>query len=162
MTLSTYVYILDEVDPKEVFDWVNTNLLKVKDPITETFRDAEEYSWVADKSSTEMTRWNRVGQGFDAWFITHYREGAPLYVEDQYETEDFEEPYLTSPACYMSLDFDTAYGYRGVDGEGCDDLHASYIVKLHDWLAKKGVRIRWKNEFTGEIFDGIDGLMDFR
>lgn len=154
MTLSTNIYILDEVDPHEVFNYCNSNLLKASDPRTEDKND----KWSEDGVMTLM---NLPGQGLPAWLISHYREdGSPLYSEDQYDDDGSEEPYLMHPACYMYLDFDTAYGYSDEYG-GCSTLHARYIVDLFNMLREKGVRIKWQNEFTGEYFDGIDGLEEF-
>jgi hypothetical protein len=165
MTLSTDIYILDPVDPMEVFNFVNEHLLKVKDPEFEheldTNWDREAKDWLPNTEGI-MTLSNKVGQGFDAWFMSKYREGGPLYTEDQYDDdEDYEEPYLLAPACFMKLDFDTAYGYKVPGIGGCADLHARYIIALHDWLSTKGVRIKWRNEFTGDIFNGLDGLEEF-
>jgi len=159
MTLSTNIYILDPVDPHEVFNFINENLLKVENPRTKEGPS----EWYDDKEVIHLV--NEVGQGFDAWLMTQYRAGdKPLYAEDQYDdySSEGEEPdlHLVTPACYMSIDFDTAYGYQSPVG-GCADLHSLYIVALHDWLAEKGVRIKWQNEFTGEYFDGLDGLEDF-
>lgn len=157
MTLSTDIYILDPVDPMEVFNFVNKYLLKVTNPEVDhkpdTKWDRETREWVDDPEIMDLS--NRVGQGFDAWLLTKYRKGGPLYAEDVHDDD-----YFVAPACYMKLDFDTAYGYRSEFG-GCAQLHSRYIVALHDWLATKNVRIKWRNEFTGEIFDGLDGLDSF-
>lgn len=172
MTLSTNIYILDAVDPLEVFNFCNKYLLKVDNP---KFKHAPATNYVKDDSGKWsevedpeiMDLSNQVGQGFDAWLLTKYRKNGPLYTEDQYdeyEDEDEEDGihrYLTDPACFMKLDFDTAYGYTHPEIGGCSQLHAHYIVALHDWLATKGVRIKWQNEFTGDYFDGLDGLDDF-
>lgn len=169
MTLSTNIYILDPVDPMEVFNFCNTHLLKAENPLVDhkpdTNWDRETKTWIDDPEVMDLS--NRVGQGFDAWLLTTYRKNGPLYIEDQYdeyEDEDEEDGihrYLTDPACFMKLDFDTAYGYSVPGIGGCSDLHARYIIALHDWLATKGVRIKWQNEFTGEYFDGLDGLEEF-
>jgi hypothetical protein len=155
MTLSTNIYILDPVDPLEVFNFVNKYLLNAENP---RFKH-EPYKWGNDPEI--MTLSNEGGQGFDAWFMSKYRKGGPLYTEDQIDEEDYDEPYLTDPACFMKLDFDTAYGYNVPGIGGCSQLHSRYIVALHAWLAAKGVRIKWQNEFTGEYHDGLDGLEEF-
>lgn len=166
MTLSTDIYILDPVDPMEVFNFVNKYLLKQDNPSFKhepqsryIKKDHGDWTEVEDPEIMDLS--NEIGQGFDAWFLSKYRKNGPLYAEDQYDDdEDLEKPYLISPACFMSLDFDTAYGFRSEFG-GCAQLHSRYIVALHDWLATKNVRIKWRNEFTGEIFDGLDGLDGF-
>ena len=166
MTLSTNIYILDPVDPMEVFNFVNKYLLKVENPRfnhapATSYQKDEKGEWNEVEDPEIMDLSNNVGQGFDAWFISKYRKNGPLYTEDQIDDdEDYVEPYLMDPACFMKLDFDTAYGYSDKLG-GCSQLHSRYIVALHDWLATKGVRIKWQNEFTGEYHDGLDGLDEF-
>ena len=167
MTLNTAVYILDPIDPLEVQSFFNKHLLKVTDPIIEhkpaTNWNRETRTWDEDPEVMDLD--NQVGQGFDAWYMSQYRKGGlPLHAEDVYSEvdEDYpdEEPYVESRKCFMKVNFDTAYGYISPKG-GCAELHTYYIVALHDWLATKGVRIQWVNEFSGEIFDGLNGLDDF-
>lgn len=153
MTLNTNIYILDPVDPQEVFNFCNKALLKASNP---RFKH-EPDTWEEDPEIMDLS--NEGGQGFPAWLCTKYRKGGmPLYAEDHYDSwGDGEDPYLASPACFMALDFDTAYGYRDEYG-GCSDLHGRYIVALYNWLKEKSVRIKWMNEYTGDIYEGIDGL----
>jgi len=162
MTLSTNVYILDKVDPQEVFDYCNNHLLHAKNPKTSIL----DPKWEKDEDVTGLE--NEPGQGIPAWLITKFRKsGEMLYPKDltqnEYFGEDEESAWgsrLYVPACYMDLDFDTSYSYRSALGD-CNALHAFFILSLYNWLKGKGVRIKWKNEYTGEIFDGLDGLSEF-
>lgn len=61
----------------------------------------------------------------------------------------------------IEVSFDTAYGYRGENGETCNQLHARYVGQLGAWLDKRGIPWKWKNEYTGEWFDGYEGLAEF-
>lgn len=163
MTLDTRIFILDPVDPQEVFDFCN-GLLGAKNP---RFKEGPS-DWDTDKEVIHLD--NEPGQGFPAWLMTKYRaEGTPLYSEDMtkrdsdpeyYDEEDEDGKDLYRPACFMELSFDTAYGYQDEFG-GCTTLHARYIVDLYNFLLEKGVRIKWQDEFTGDIHDGIHGIEDF-
>lgn len=170
MTLNTTIYILDPVNPHDVFNFGNFLLGNGEN----VYRPGGSlgnvrYSEVKNSEWSEpgvVNIYNNIGQGFPAILDCSYREDAPLWEEDTYDVEDLSEygggisSYLISPACYMSLSFDTGYGYRD-DLGGASNLHARYLVDLYKWLQKKNVRIRWQNEFTGEIHDGIDGLDKF-
>lgn len=153
MTLSTDIYVLDKVDPMEVFNYCNSELLHVDNP---RFSD-EESSW--SKGTRRIM--NAPGQGLNAWLsVSASLEGGPLHPEDVWETEDLEEPYLMSPKSYLTVNFDTGYSYSDEFG-GCETLHRRYIENLYDYFAEKGIKIKWRDEFTGEIHDGLDGLDGF-
>lgn len=153
MTLNTEIYVLDEIDPHKVFKFCN-ELMGAENPIwTETFDE-----WT---SNPIISLDNSPGQGFPAWLMSNYRKTGPLYKTDQYDQDDEgSEKYLLTPACYMELSFDTAYGYRDSYG-GCTELHGRYIVALNEWLKLQNVKMAWKNEFDGTIHQGNDGLEDF-
>lgn len=63
-----------------------------------------------------------------------------------------------APACWLTVSFDTSYGYSDERGYGCGDLHAEYIARLGQWLDAMGIRWCWENEFTGEIHTGYEQL----
>lgn len=58
----------------------------------------------------------------------------------------------------IRVNWDTSYSYRGPNGQSCNDLHAYYIVALGRWLSDRGIRWCWHNEYSGEWFDGVNGL----
>ena len=165
MTLDTRIFILDEVDPHEVFNFCN-DLLGAKNP---RFKEGPS-DWDADKEVIHLD--NEPGQGYPAWLMSKYRaEGKPLYEKDitlrDTDPDYYDDPAVESdgsrvykPACFMEISFDTAYGYQDEYG-GCSTLHARYIVDLHAFLLAKGVRIKWKDEFSGDIHDGIHGIEEF-
>lgn len=155
MTLSTDIYVLDKIDPMEVFNYCNTELLGVTEP---RFSDGES-TW--DKGTRRIM--NAPGQGLNAWLtVSASLDGSPLHREDVYEDDDDLEdgPYLMSPKTYLTINFDTGYSYKDEYG-GCETLHRRYIENLHDWLSEKGIAIRWRDEFTGDIHDGLNGLKGF-
>ena len=163
MTLDTRIFILDPVDPKEVFDFCN-GLLGAKNP---RFKEGPS-DWDDDKEVIHLD--NEPGQGFPAWLMTKYRaEGKPLRDKDmtrhdldpdEYAEDDEYGKEVYKPACFMEISFDTAYGYQDEYG-GCSTLHARYIVDLHAFLLAKGVRIKWQDEFSGDIHNGIHGIEEF-
>lgn len=173
MTLNTNIYILDRVDPHEVFNFCNRLLgadydvyrsEKVRTPENRIEYYESESEWIPP-GAVELG--NRVGQGLPALFQSIYRENAPLHTDDYFEYDDFtDDPdgeiytYFVSPACYMSLSFDTPYGYRNDIG-GASTLHGLYIVELYHWLKEQGVNIKWQNEMTGVISEGLSGLGEF-
>ena len=42
---------------------------------------------------------------------------------------------------------------------GCGDLHARLVAELGIWLDQRGKRWKWENEFTGEIHEGYEQLI---
>lgn len=154
MTLSTDVWIHDEIDVPSVFHKCR-ELLGAGDDIK--WKDSP--GWGSDEDRRVLM--NNPGQGLDAWLMVHFRPGKPLTTQEVSEqhTEDCEhwddECHWYHPtACWCSVDFDTTYGYEGPDGEGCGALHAKLLARLGVWLDEQGVTWSWTNEFTGERWGG--------
>lgn len=148
MTLSTDIYVHDEIDAREVFARM-AQLLGA--PLTYRFR--EEGNSIA---AAPM-------QGLPAWLIvTRNADGTPVQTTKNNHWDECESDcdYNHSPAHYLRVDVDTPYGYTGPDGEGCGDLHARLVTELGLWLDEREVTWSWRNEFTGEIFSRYDGLED--
>lgn len=164
MTLSTDIAVVGPIDPEFVFKTALTAVCMAS--------NAPERIGGAKVERSGPGQWrdysaiNTVcGQGLAAWtWVYHREDGSPLYAEDAYEVEEVDdetgiaETWFISPACHVKVNLDTAYGYRGPDGAGCGTLHARVITMLHDEVAKRGCTIKWKNEFTGDWHDGLDGL----
>ena len=153
MPLNTIIYVLDKIDPQEVFQFCNA-LMDAGDPAsTETYDE-----WESDGI---VSLDNAPSQGLPAWLMSSYRKKSPLYSKAQYdEDEAGGDSRLLSPACHMEISFDTAYAYRDTFG-GCTELHGRYIVSLHDWLRQRQVRMSWRDPFSGAINDGTAGLENF-
>ncbi|MFF0597878.1 hypothetical protein [Streptomyces antibioticus] len=179
MTLNTRVYVLDKVDPHETFRFCRELLGATDrhvwfDRQDSTYADGE---W-AVRPGSPWTVANRLGQGLPAILAISYRPDAPLRTPEQaaehdedicnlperdwYDAEagpcDGVHPF--SRACWLTVSFDTGYGYRDERGYGCGDLHAELVAKLGQWLDGRGVRWEWMNEFTGEIHTGYSRLID--
>ncbi|MFJ2110535.1 hypothetical protein ACIOEX_01180 [Streptomyces sp. NPDC087850] len=178
MTLDTRIYVLDKVDPQEVFHFCR-DLLGATERYT--FTDEQDKTWRKGESFVEpgnaWTIGNDIGQGLPAWRLLHYRPDAPLRTPEQAAEHD-EDCNFPENSIYveewgpcngkhsyrrpnwLTISFDTAYGYSDDRGYGCGDLHAEYIAKVGQWLDAKGVRWEWQNEFTGEIHTGYSRLID--
>lgn len=169
VTLSTNVYVLDQVDAHEVFRFGQTLMTKYdeighhrppsgqiwSDTADKVWRDGE---WIVPSDGT-WSVCNQLGQDLPAILDVSYRPGAPLRAEDEGHGEDCEEDcsgQYHDRACWVDVDFDTAYGYRDSEGRGCGDLHALLVAELGRWLDERGVRWEWRNEFTGEVHGGED------
>jgi hypothetical protein len=177
MTLDTRIFILDQVDPHETFRFCRELLGATE---LNTFTDKQDSTYVKGEWAVRPTNpWtvsNDPGQGLPAWLMLYYRPDAPLRTAEQAaeHDEDCNLPensiYVEEwgpcdgehhrRACWLTVSFDTAYGYRDERGYGCGDLHAEYVAKLGQWLDAKGVRWEWENEFTGEIHTGYSRLID--
>jgi hypothetical protein len=149
MTLSTNVFIHDQIDPKLVFDHC---ALLIGAP--------EDASYKQTETSINMA----PGQGFRAWLLLSHNNGQPIKTDsdacDEYCDDPCDQTLPHDPAHWVKVDFDTAYGYRGDDGEGCGDLHAKLVAQLGKWLDSRGVEWSWENEFTGEIHKSYSHLGD--
>ncbi len=161
MTLSTNIYVLDPTDVREAFRFCQGMLTKYDDQR----RSPDQQIW----SDSELT-WggtgrrsmaNRIGQDLPGILDITYREGGPLRTAEQAEQhdedcdEDCDREYHNR-ACFLDIDFDTAYGAKFEGGMGCGDLHAALVAELGQWLDAKGVRWEWRNEFTGDVHGGED------
>lgn len=149
MTLNTQVYILDEIDPHQVFKFCNS-MMGVEQPIFTESHDEWETNPVISLD-------NAPGQGFPAWIMSNYRKRGFLHPMPEYARDEEGEASLESPACYMEIRFDTTHAYRDEYG-GSTELHARYLVALNDWLQTRNVSMCWKNHFDDSIHHGVNGL----
>lgn len=163
MTLNTSVYILDPIDVEELFAWGNDNLIKPSSTPRVTRYSIGDLPYSFD--STPITHahvGNDLGQGFDAIFDIDHWEGALHDAAEEEEDEDMKKYFSNRPKHYAEVSFDTSYGFKESSAHpgisGCDNLHALYVGLLHQHLSEKGVRMAWKNEYSGEIFEGINGI----
>lgn len=179
MTLDTRIYVLDKVDPTKTFVFCRS-LIGATDRHTWEARQDKTYrngkSFVEPGNAWTMA--NDPGQGLPARLMIYYRPDAPLRTPEQAAEHDEDicnlperewyDPesgpcdgtHAWSRACWLTVSFDTAYGYSDDRGYGCGDLHAEYVAHLGQWLDAQGVRWEWMNEFTGEIHTGYERLTD--
>jgi hypothetical protein len=165
MTLDTRIYVHGPVDHREAFVVFNRLLgahegIRFSDEQDKSYRDGE---WAVFPDSP-WTIANDPDQGLPGWLMIHYRPEAPLRTAaavaacDEDCEPDCDGTYH-SRACHLEVSIDTAYSYHGPDG-GCGDLHARLVAEFGHWLDGKGVRWQWKNEFTGEVHWGYEGLTE--
>lgn len=92
-----------------------------------------------------------LGQGLAAILEVTYAADGPL-VWPPYEYDDPDEPPTVEPMRehLVSVDFDTAYGYKNDRGGGCGDLHAFLLNEVGGWLTERGVEEwMWHHEERG-------------
>lgn len=164
MTLDTRVYVLDEINYKDV--WIKCNQLIGATENTR-FTDEQRKTWRAGVGEPQPgNAWrigNNAGQGLCAWLDINYRPDVPLRASangcEWYCDPGCKDEHENA-ACWLEISFDTAYSYKDDLGRGCGDLHASLVAQLGQWLDERGIRWTWHNEFTGEIHSGYDRLID--
>ena len=151
MTLTTEMYVLDEINPQEVFGEVR-RLLGATYP-------AHPYTDSADEDGYDgWTIEHPPGIGLEAWAMLRYKPGKPLRTAEEIAAHDCPEPdmgdceeyHLHYPACWLSIWLDTAYGGNPTR------VHARLVAELGRWLDDRGIRWSWKNEYDGAIFGGED------
>lgn len=163
MTLSTDICIIGDVDPEFAFKTALVSVCMAGDVMTRVH--------TARVERNEPNEWRdyptiatECGQGLPAWIHLYYRaDGSPLRTVDEYETEEPDEDgvsdtWFIGPACQVKINLDTAYSYNGPHGIGSGGLHARVIRLIFGQMDNLGCTIKWHNEFTGEWFDGLNGL----
>jgi hypothetical protein len=165
MTLNTSIYVLGQVDHRRLFVECN-KLIGAHEGIR--FEDRQDGRWQDGEHipapGSPWSIFNEIDQGLCALLDVHYRPDGPLHAGTSHWDDcdpgcDYA-PHLQ--AHWLHVSFDTAYGYRGDNGEGCGDLHARLVAQLGQWLDRQGIGWKWQNEFTGEIHDRYDGLTELR
>lgn len=159
MTLSTDLYILDPVNPQEVFNFAAGLLGERPDGQPYEWDDGVDEWWGDSPDGRRIA--GKPDQGMPAWLMVHYRTGGPIATaaDEVVCTDDCD---AADGHCgharesWVTVNWDTAYGYSDDQGHNCTTLHAEYIVKVGQWLAESGLRFRWENEYTGEVHDGAD------
>lgn len=152
MTLSTDVYIQGPVDLHALRYVVQAALAE----FDEYGRTPDQQLWEGE-SDTFRNSWSTtVGQGLPAWTFIHY--GSDVVWR---QADDVEDDGYVTPAHFASIDFDTAYGYRGENGETCSTLHVQLMTRVGKWLDEQSVPWKWRDEFTGHIHDAYDGFDTF-
>lgn len=120
-------------------------------------------AWLARQAHTRDAIYSTLGQGLPAITdVTFNADGTPLATEDVWSDDDPEDRYIIQRACRVELSWDTAYSYRDSINHGCSALHAHALTLLASRLPD-GVTVRWRNEYSGDIYDGVtpESLRDF-
>jgi hypothetical protein len=82
-----------------------------------------------------------VGQGLASILEVRYAADGPLVWpgSDYGDEEDSGNTVEPMQSHLVSVDLDTAYGYRTPNGAGCADLHAYLLHETGQWLNECGV-----------------------
>lgn len=178
MTLDTKVVIGKPYPVREIFDYCRTLLNCPETVPVETGPEPGR-----EREYRRGQKWlnNPCGIGLPAWLWLYYGADGPfaLHEHDKYcatevggewgHTQEDVDRHAADIAAdptengwaAIEVSFDTAYGYRGDNGESCSDLHARLVTALGQWLDARGLPWKWQNEYTGEWFDRYDGLAEF-
>lgn len=180
MTFNTTIVIGNPLPVRELFDFCN-GLLGAPADVKWKQQDCD------GNRLGQREILNEPMQGLPAWLWIYYGADGPMrhahtkycatevgpakWDDDgkypvtandiaEHEAEIAADPTRNGWAA-IEVTFDTAYGYVADDGTRCTQLHARYVAQFGAWLDKRGAPWRWQNEYTGEWFDGYDGLRDF-
>lgn len=164
MTLDTRIVATTPCDAHDVFHEMRRLLgadgrhpIRDRDRSTLMFRHRDGYDaliYPEDDGVWEIG--HPPGVGLDALLSITYRPGLEprRTPEEAAEHEDWCDDDCDStqhsPACWVEISIDTAYGYRGPGGEACGALHARLVYELGSWFEERRVGWGWRNEFTGE------------
>lgn len=166
MTMTTFVYVLDEMRPKDLF--LKCNQLIGATETTE-FRNEQVKSWRKGIGKPEPgNAWsisNKIAQGLCAALDVYYRPDTPLRAADngcEWYCDPGCDDEHTNPACWLEVSFDTAYGWRGKNDEKCGDLHAKLVAQLGQWLDERGIQWSWRNDHHGGVRSDYESLSDLR
>lgn len=159
MTLCTSIAIGKPHNVREVFDFCRT-LLDTPDGTP------FEQRVCGDWRPGQREIYNPPGIDLAAWLWIYYGADGPMIVpaddpEDPDEVDHVKSTPTKNGWAAIEVTFDTAYGYRGPDGESCSDLHARLVTALGQWCDARGLPWKWQNEYTGEWHDQYDGLAEF-
>ena len=175
MTLNTAILIHSDINPKEVYDFLNNLVGKREDGLpTVVHAGVAQYS--NDPNLYEYT--NELGQGLLAILeVKYHGDGTPFkgvdyfgYTEeppvidpdDPYGSDGEEDSYYASLRTIgdfnIAVSLDTGYAYMDEFG-GCGALHARFITALYnELLLIRGDSLHWINEFTGDVNENLEGI----
>ena len=159
MTLATHIAVTKPVPAEDLY--------KLVDDMVRSPGRAESIAYRAPGKIH-----NRIGQGNASMLdIEFAADGesitavAPLHdeyraelAEDGVIWDDVWEGWYPPVDYFATIGLDTAYGYRGPNGQTCSMLHGSIIIAVFQFALGHGAGIVWRNEFTGTWHDGLDGL----
>lgn len=171
MTLTTTVYVLDEVDRDTAFVRCRA-LVGASDRHTFTDEPAAVQETPVGPAGEVRMLSNHLNQGLPAWIALWYRllgplrataqsaahgkdcnvPGAPDYDEDEQPCDGQHDP-----ACWLEVTFDSD-NRPDEQGNGPCTLHAGYLAELGAWLDRRGLRWAWQDGFTLQVHQGHDGI----
>lgn len=173
MTLATHIYLQEDVNIEELFERGQLFLQQY---------DEEHRPPSAQRSNKGPSKWsksgvwnigNELGQGLPGILDLDYKPGSMLVTSEESAAHDEDCNYpgnkyyddaaeecdgaWHNPVAWAELSLDTAYGYKGPNGISCSQLHALLLF----YLDELGYKFLWKNEYTGEISNQLEGIDNF-
>lgn len=158
MTLDTRVAIGAPTDVHALFQFCRELLS------TPATTPIQQYT---DTAAGTKSLSNPMGIGLPALLELDYGPDGPLpvHAHDEWCDDDCDTWVAQNPVengwAAVVVSFDTTYSYRGPHGETCSNLHAQLVFQVGRWCDQRHLPWKWQNEFTGEWFDGMDGLDEF-
>jgi hypothetical protein len=95
--------------------------------------------WKQDEGEYAST----LGQGLPAILTVNYATDGPLVWPPMEYREPEDDDLGPMPQHAVSVDFDTAYGYKDAVGGGCADLHAFLLAEVGRYLDDLAKPPRW-------------------
>ena len=151
MTLNTYFHVTTPgIDPQEIW-----NLLMSHVETEDTVPDSVHTGPAKYGRDGQTRMGTRPGSGRLALCDMYYTETGEELSRHPSETDDpelvdWDNDLYYVPRSHICMSFDTAYGYRGPNGEGCSDLHQNILRSLASYVTSHGGEFIWKDEYTGE------------
>ena len=110
----------------------------------------------------------KVSQGAMAWVFVYHNNGKLIEpfdyetnIPDSDEVDEYGDHKVWRPEHYVRIDLDTSYGAGRGRGFNASDFHAYIIKSLLEWQLDTSLTLFWQNEFTSEIFEGLEGIESF-
>lgn len=139
MTLATRLNISDPVNPELVF-------LKARAAIG----IPAEHPFKIDRVGGAVSIYSKP-DGFCSALVVSHNDGA-LVAQDCAPGVTCDDPcdyHARMPSAFVEIWLDTTYGYRGPNGEICDDVHNEVVASVGAWLMTQGVEWWSHNEYDG-------------
>lgn len=154
MTLKTRFYVTTPgIDPQAIWDLLMAHV--------ETESTVPNTVYTEPTEHGQTLKSTRRGSGRNALCRMYYTESEEELSRHPSETDDPEledDDVHYNPHAYIELSFETAYGYRGPDGEDCSALHRTILLSLASYVTSHGGEFIWNDEYTGVWHTGIEPI----
>lgn len=157
MTLHTFVHLTGTISLEDAF------ALALRAVLTAEGADDRYDTVIIEREPAGAVDWDFIqtkpGQGLPTWTGATRRPDGSLFTPERDaitgDVIDDPEPWT------VELSWDTSYTYTGT-WPTASSLHGAALVHLHRSLPARTVkRFRWRDEFTHEWHNNLDGLADF-
>ncbi len=162
MTLNTKIWLTGAIDGEAAFGLALQAILvagrstKPADGVKRWVTPAGQLpGWLPTDTATDPALLRELFACDVDTIATTLGQGLPAAVQCLYHTDGSAVKVAdTGTACQAELSWDTSYSYaKGT--YGCADLHAAALCHLAS-LLPDGVGLSWKNEYTGDLHEGVE------